>query len=57
MRWHCRRMNGGWMKIPGEYEHHIRLYNFPTGELVTLLKGHDNVVNGLAFSHTLSIVG
>ena len=28
----------------------IRLYNFPTGELVTLLKGHDNVVLSLAFS-------
>jgi WD40 repeat protein len=33
-----------------EKAHKIRLYNFPTGELVTLLKGHDNVVYGLAFS-------
>jgi len=28
----------------------ICLYNFPTGELVTLLKGHNNVVLSLAFS-------
>jgi WD40 repeat protein len=28
----------------------LRLYNFPTGKLVTLLKGHTNVVAGLAFS-------
>jgi len=41
---------GGWMKIPGESGHHIRLYNFPTGKLVTLLKGHTDVVNSLAFS-------
>ncbi len=36
---------GGWIK-----NNEIRLYNFPTGKLVTLLKGHTNVVNGLAFS-------
>ncbi|WP_069471305.1 WD40 repeat domain-containing protein [Candidatus Marithrix sp. Canyon 246] len=36
---------GGWMK-----NDEIRLYNFPTGKLVTLLKGHTNVVLGLAFS-------
>jgi len=36
---------GGWM-----LNDEIRLYNFPTGELVTLLKGHNDVVNGLAFS-------
>ena len=28
----------------------IRLYHFPTGRLVGLLKGHGNVVNSLAFS-------
>ena len=28
----------------------IRLYNFPTGKLVALLKGHTNVVLSLAFS-------
>jgi WD40 repeat protein len=28
----------------------IRLYNFPTGELVTLLKGHNDVVFSLAFT-------
>jgi WD40 repeat protein len=36
---------GGWM-----LNDEIRLYNFPTGELVTLLKGHSNVVLSLAFS-------
>jgi len=36
---------GGWM-----LNNEIRLYNFSTGKLVTLLKGHTNVVNGLAFS-------
>ncbi len=41
---------GGFMGSNTEYQDAIRLYNFPTGELVTLLKGHDNVVNGLAFS-------
>jgi WD40 repeat protein len=33
-----------------EEAHKIRLYNFPTGKLVTLLKRHTNVVNSLAFS-------
>ncbi len=28
----------------------VRLYNFPTGKLVTLLKGHTSVVSSLAFS-------
>ncbi|MGO9172794.1 MAG: caspase family protein [Rhodomicrobium sp.] len=41
---------GGWMKIPGQPGHHIRLYDFASGKLVALLKGHTNVVDGLAFS-------
>jgi WD40 repeat protein len=41
---------GGWMKIPGEPGHDIRLYDFANGELRALLKGHAHVVNGLAFS-------
>lgn len=41
---------GGWMKIPGEEGHQIRLYNFASGQLVALLKGHTNVVLSLAFS-------
>ncbi len=41
---------GGWMKIPGQSGHHIRLYDFATGRLVALLKGHENVVADLAFS-------
>jgi len=42
---------GGWMQASstGNYGD-IRLYNFPTGELVMLLKGHTSVVYGLAFS-------
>ena len=41
---------GGWMKIPGEDGHHIRLYEFASGKLVALLKGHTDVVHALAFS-------
>ena len=41
---------GGWMKIPGEDGHVIRLHDFQTGALVALLKGHNNVVNSVAFS-------
>jgi WD40 repeat protein len=41
---------GGWMKIRGESGHHIRLYDFASGKLAELLKGHDNVINSLAFS-------
>ncbi|MGO9473359.1 MAG: PDZ domain-containing protein [Rhodomicrobium sp.] len=41
---------GGCMKIPGEEGHHIRLYDFKSGELKVLLKGHSDVVSGLAFS-------
>jgi WD40 repeat protein len=41
---------GGWMKIPGEPGHHIRLYDFASGKLVALLKGHADVVHSLAFS-------
>jgi WD40 repeat protein len=41
---------GGWMKVPGESGHHIRLYDFASGELKGLLKGHTNVILSLAFS-------
>ena len=41
---------GGWMKVRGEAGHHIRLYDFASGELKGLLKGHGNVINSLAFS-------
>src|SRR5712692_8278629 len=41
---------GGWMKVPQESGHVIRLYDFTTGKLVALLKGHSNVVHALAFS-------
>lgn len=41
---------GGWMQIPGEPGHHIRLYDFASGKLAALLKGHDDAVHGLAFS-------
>jgi WD40 repeat protein len=40
---------GGFLAGNLENRHAIRLYNFPTGKLVTLLKGHTNVVYGLAF--------
>ena len=38
------------MEIPGEAGHHIRLYDFASGELQALLKGHENVITSLAFS-------
>jgi WD40 repeat protein len=41
---------GGWMKVPGESGHVIRVYDFATGRLTGLLKGHTNVVNGIAAS-------
>ena len=41
---------GGWMKVPGKSGHKIRLYDFASGKLLALLKGHTNVVNALAFS-------
>jgi WD40 repeat protein len=41
---------GGWMSIPGEPGHMARLYDFSTGKLVNLLKGHGSIVNTLAFS-------
>ncbi len=41
---------GGWMGSQTDYENAIRLYNFADGELVALLKGHNNVVLSLAFS-------
>ena len=44
---------GGWLRHPTEQSkerHAIRLYDFASGRLVALLKGHENVVSGLAFS-------
>ena len=41
---------GGWMKIPGEAGHVIRLYDFANGKLSALLKGHLDIVYSLAFS-------
>jgi WD40 repeat protein len=41
---------GGWTGVPGEQGHAIRLYDFATGKLVALLKGHTDVVLSLAFS-------
>jgi WD40 repeat protein len=42
---------GGWMWNDADGNgHHVRLYDFQSGELVAVLKGHDNVVLGLAFS-------
>ena len=38
------------MKISGVPGHHIRLYDFASGKLVALLKGHADVVYSLAFS-------
>ncbi|MGA7325352.1 MAG: hypothetical protein WBX25_12905 [Rhodomicrobium sp.] len=42
---------GGWMKTAGQQGHHIRLFDFSSGKLVALLKGHTDVVGNLAFSH------
>ena len=41
---------GGWMKSPGDPGHMARLYDFSTGRLVKLLKGHTTIVNTMAFS-------
>ena len=41
---------GGWTRIPGQSGHHIRLYDFASGKLVALLKGHEDIINRLAFS-------
>jgi len=41
---------GGFMGDNTEYQDAIRLYNFASGQLVALLKGHSNVVLSLAFS-------
>jgi WD40 repeat protein len=41
---------GGWLSGTLEEICAIRLYDFTTGNLVALLKGHSNVVFGLAFS-------
>jgi len=41
---------GGWMKIPGKSGHYIRLQDLATGHILGLLRGHTNVVFGLAFS-------
>ncbi|HEU4380999.1 MAG TPA: PDZ domain-containing protein, partial [Hyphomicrobiaceae bacterium] len=41
---------GGWMSIPGEPGHMARLYDFSSGKLVSLLKGHTSIVNTMAFS-------
>ncbi len=40
----------GLKKSEDEDSHKIRLYDFESGNLVALLKGHKNVINGLAFS-------
>src|SRR5262245_17693634 len=36
---------GGWMKSPGDPGHMARLYDFSSGKLVKLLKGHGTIVN------------
>ncbi len=41
---------GGWFAAPQVEGSVIRLYEFASGKLVALLKGHVDVVNGLAFS-------
>ncbi len=41
---------GGWIKAPGVMGSVIRLYDFSSGELKALLKGHANAVLDLAFS-------
>jgi WD40 repeat protein len=41
----------GYMKVPGiDVGHVIRLYDFRSGEIKALLRGHENAVLGLAFS-------
>jgi WD40 repeat protein len=41
---------GGWLPGSREESDAIRLYDFATGKLAALLKGHTGVVNSLAFS-------
>ena len=41
---------GGWFPGTGEESFAIRLYDFASGRLVALLRGHDNGVSSLAFS-------
>jgi len=42
---------GGWMWNAGPGSgHHVRLFDFASGKLVALLKGHADVIDGLAFS-------
>jgi WD40 repeat protein len=41
---------GGWFSGTREESVAIRLYDLASGQLVALLKGHTNVVDGLAFS-------
>ena len=53
--WRCRRTANGWRRgggfvAPREESDAIRLYEFASGKLVALLKGHADVVYGLAFS-------
>jgi WD40 repeat protein len=40
---------GGFFNKSGDRNAAIRLYDFASGRLVALLKGHENVINGLAF--------
>ena len=41
----------GWMQdARASSGHVVRLYDFATGRLAGLLRGHANIVNGLAFS-------
>ncbi len=47
---------GGSMKVAGEKFNHIRLYDFATGELKALLKGHAATVIGLSFSPNSSLL-
>jgi WD40 repeat protein len=41
---------GGWMKVPDEAGHTVRLHDFASGNIVALLKGQSNGANSLAFS-------
>jgi WD40 repeat protein len=41
---------GGYMTVPGEQGFVIRLYDFTTGKIVALLRGHSDRMNALAFS-------
>jgi WD40 repeat protein len=53
--WRCRPTGAGWRPVVGfparvKESDAIRLYDFATGQLVALFKGHTNGVQGLAFS-------